>query len=392
MTEKANKWSELTRQYYPKVGERFRTDPSSLVGATLFEGLLRQPKGHLTEFTVEGQVEEKEDDELGQRYLDLVEKKGGRLLHKNVGKSFYEASFLFDHGIVKVDFSENYLKVQAISSDEKFVSKIREGFEGEFLPAIQHGHIFAIVRNGPNLSISSIGNAGIPLVPGNYTKQVIQDYKHVIKDLKTANPSGRIVIMEGEPGTGKTHMIRALLTDVPDAMFVLVSPDMVPHMAGPELLPLLMQNKQSYALNGPIVLVLEDADRCLVRREADNISSIQSLLNLGDGIVGSLLDLRIVATTNAKKLEMEAAILRPGRLSKRMEIGALDLATARGVFKRLLPETAYPEKLQAERTGFRMTLAEAYAAAREAGWEPEVRDSKKKRSSYYSKSSGYWDD
>ena len=96
-------------------------------------------------------------------------------------------------------------------------------------------------------------------------------------------------------------------------------------------------------MNGPIALVLEDADRCLVTRGENNINSIQSLLNLGDGILGSLLDLRIIATTNAKKLEMEAAILRPGRLSKRLEVGALDLDTARGVFRRLLPDAKLPE-------------------------------------------------
>lgn len=386
------KWNELTRQYYPKVGERFRTDPGSLVTASLMESALSQPKGHVTEYAREGQVEEVESDESGQRYLKMIDKMGGRLAHKWLGENFYEVSFMFDHGIVKIDYSDNYLKIHTISQDEKFVEKIQQSFEKEFLPPVQQGHIFAIVHHGANLSISSIGNVGIPLVQTNYTKQVLADYAFAIKEMKSVNPSGRIVILEGEPGTGKTHLIRGLLTDVPDGMFVLISPDMVPHLAGPELLPLLMQSKQSYALNGPIILVLEDADRCLVRREADNINSIQSLLNLGDGIVGSLLDLRIVATTNAKKLEVEPAILRPGRLSKRMEVGSLDLTTARGVFNRLLPEIReYPEKLQAAASSFKMTLAEAYSLARKHGWEPEQRGAKKKRNGYFSKSA-YYDD
>ena len=171
-------------------------------------------------------------------------------------------------------------------------------------------------------------------------------------------------------------MIRALLHEVPDAMFVLISPDMVPSLQGPDLLPVLLANKQNYALSGPIVLVLEDADRCLVRREGDNISEIQSLLNLGDGILGSLLDLRIVATTNAKKLEMEAALLRPGRLSQRLEVGPLDFEAARGIFNRLLPEANFPEKLQTDNphNRLKMTLAEVYALARKSGWEPAPRE------------------
>jgi len=390
MSKKIN-WSELTRQYYTKVGEHFDFSPMRIGGATLTENILQEAKGNLSEMEISGSIEEDEKDEDGLRYLQKIEKLGGRLLHKWMGNNFSTATFLFDHGIVRIEVSINFLKAHAISTDEKFVTKLQKEISSEFLPDIQEGHIFAIVRQGQNLNISSIGNASVPLVVGNYTKTVLTDYKYAIKDLKTANPSGRIVIMEGEPGTGKTHLIRALLTEVLDAMFVLISPEMVPSLAGPDLLPLLLQNKQAYALNGPIVLVLEDADRCLITRGGDNINSIQSLLNLGDGIVGSLLDLRIVATTNAKKLEMEAAILRPGRLSKRMEVGPLDFNTARGVFKRLLPETAYPDKLLVEPhlDVFKMTLAEVYSLARTHGWEPAVRVAKKKN---LQKNSAYWDD
>jgi hypothetical protein len=392
MSEKElNKWNETTRQHYTKVGERFRTDPTSLVGATLWEELLQQKKGHLAEFIVEGSVEENEDDPNGKRYLKKVAKKGGRLIHRWFNDVGYNASFLFDHGMVNIEFSNDYLKIHGLSTDDKWSVDLQKEMSKEILPHVQQGHIFAIVHNGQHLAINSIGYAGVPVIRGNYTPQVMADYDFAVKDMKTGNPSGRIVIMEGEPGTGKTHLIRGLLTEVPDAMFVLVSPEMVPDIAGPSLLPLLMQNKQSYALNGPIIIVLEDADRCLVRREADNINSIQSLLNLGDGIIGSLLDLRIVATTNAKKLEMEAAILRPGRLSKRMEVGALDFKTARAAFSRLLPEKDFPQELRDETSKFKMTLAEVYYSARKNGWEPEVRETKKKRN-YSLKSSYYYDD
>lgn len=287
------------------------------------------------------------------------------------------------HDLVKVESNADYLKIAALSHDEGFVIRLREQIKPQFLPPVKKGHIFAIVRYGQNLSLSSVGNASVPLVSDNYTEKVLKDYNFALKDLRSSSPSGRIVVMEGEPGTGKTHLIRAMLTEIPDAMFVLIDPEMVQNLAGPELLPLLLNNKQNYAKSGPIVLVLEDADRCLVTRGEKNIGSIQSLLNLGDGILGSLLDLRIVATTNAKKLEMEAAILRPGRLSKRMEVGPLDSTTARGVFHRLLPNMAYPEALQDTRSSFQMTLAEVYSQARKAGWDPGQRTAKKERKNTY---------
>jgi SpoVK/Ycf46/Vps4 family AAA+-type ATPase len=290
--------------------------------------------------------------------------------------------FVWDHSAVSIAVSNKYLQVYGVSQDEAWLAGVAKFIKGEMAPAVERGHIFAIVRAGNGYQLNPIGDASVPLESGNYTPSVIENYRFIIRDLSTSTPSGRIVILEGEPGTGKTHLIRALLNDVGDGMFVLVSPDMVPSLTGPDILPTLINTKTSYNIKGPIVLVLEDADRCLVRREGDNMSFIQSLLNLGDGILGSMLDLRILATTNAKKLDMEGAILRPGRLSRRMEVGPLDLETARLVFNRLLPNTTFPQLENDGSTfGFRngsttsvtkMTLAEVYGLARKHGWEPKA--------------------
>ena len=242
-----------------------------------------------------------------------------------------------------------------------------------WLPAEKKGHIYAIVRQGMHLGLNSIGNAGIPLVADNYTKKVQDDYRFAINDLNSESPSGRIVIMRGPAGTGKTHLIRAMLLQVPDAMFVLISPEVVTNLAGPELLPLLMNYRGGST--GPIVLVLEDADRCLVTRADENMSLIQSLLNLGDGILGSLLDIRIVATTNADELKMEPAIMRPGRLSKMLDVNHVDFETATSIFTRLLPGLAMPEVLKKNNphNPLKMTLAEVYSLARQNGWKASPR-------------------
>jgi len=211
------------------------------------------------------------------------------------------------------------------------------------------------------------------LVDGNYTKKVMDDYKFAIKDLNSESPSGRIVVMRGPAGTGKTHLIRAMLLQVPDAMFVLISPEVVTNLAGPELLPLLMNYRGGST--GPIVLILEDADRCLVARADENMSLIQSLLNLGDGILGSLLDVRIVATTNADELKMEQAIMRPGRLSKMLDVDHLDPLTAQQIFRRLLPGVDFPVEINGSTNpkDFKVTLAEVYSMARKNGWTPSPR-------------------
>jgi hypothetical protein len=360
------KWKE-NLDFVP-LGKKPEISVNHMGGAILLRDAFRKDKAYVTECHEEGSVKVGANKEIEKELLAF----NGRLVYKYVGEKFVSYLWLWDESIVEVELSgDTYVRLSGMSQSEEFIDNLRKVIRPHLLPAKRQGHVFAIVYQSGRLALNSIGNAGIPLVRRNYTPAVMESFDFVIKDLNSAHPSGRIVILEGEPGTGKTHMVRALLLDVPDAMFVLVSPDMVTALGGPELLPLLLSHKHSYA-TGPIILILEDADRCLVTRQGDNINSIQSLLNLGDGILGSMLDLRIIATTNAKKLELEPAILRPGRLSKRLEVGALDTETAIGIVKALLPdnETALKDK---RLFANKVTLAEAYSVARSHGWTPVAR-------------------
>lgn len=307
-------------------------------------------------------------------YIDKLKEQGYRMIYKYLHVSYDSMLFINDHSILDMTYNKSgpSFTLKGYSKSEEELNLLLDFVKATFHPPVRRGYIFAIINSGGRLSLSSIGSAGEKLVPSNYNPDIIEGYRGAIEDLQSASPAGRIVVMEGEPGTGKTHLIKSFLVDVPDAMFVLVSPDMVSSLDGPELLPLLLSNKSAYSPNGPIVLILEDADKCLVKRGGDNMNSIQSLLNLSDGILGTLLDLRMIATTNAKKLEIEPAILRPGRLSKRIEVGPLTHTTALGVYQRLMPESRLPEELSRD-MGKKMTLAEVYGLARTNGWKPQER-------------------
>jgi ATPase family associated with various cellular activities (AAA) len=386
-------WKKLE---FVHVGEHLEIDGASFGLMPLMKDIMSKDTGHLTEFEKAGNVkvdllkidedDEDFDDKFGQgmtaKYLEDITKMGARLIHKTVSDSGDDLIFMWEDGILDLEINGTYMTVKVMSQREQIVKDVRAYFAEQWTEVERTGHIYAITKYGPNLNLSSLGNAGIPLVAENYTPKVMEDYKHVIKDLQSEVPSGRITVMRGAPGTGKTHLIRAMLLEVTDALFVLVNPDMIVDLAGPELLPLLLSYRGGR--EGPIVLVLEDADRCLVKRAADNISSIQSLLNMGDGILGSMLDLRIIATTNAKKLELEEALTRKGRISKDMEVGPLDAATAHGVYSRLLPGKKLPEALEVnQHVKFQIPLGDVYHIARENGWAPKARkDSAKANKDY----------
>lgn len=372
-------WKGATFQ--PLGDQHVEINAKSIGLLPLVQDLLTKASGHVTEYHEEGAIKQVDNSDDKELKVESVAEKmhkhmvsiGGRAIHKYLHDSGDNVTYMWANGVVDLNVTGNYVEITALSQDESFCRDLKKFFDDQWAPPEKTGHIYAIVRHGMSLSLSSIGNAGIPLVDGNYTKKVMSDYKYVIGDLQSETPSGRITIMRGPAGTGKTHLIRAMLLEVPDAMFVLISPEVVTDLAGPELLPLLMQYRGG--TTGPIVLVLEDADHCLVKREQNNISLIQGLLNLGDGILGSLLDIRIVATTNADELNLDKAITRPGRLSKMLDVNELDFETAQAIFKRLLPGVDLPENLVQDNphNRLKMTLAEVYALARQNGWKAAVR-------------------
>lgn len=225
------------------------------------------------------------------------------------------------------------------------------------------GLVYVLAKEMSGYNIRRLGAAGTPLERGNYTPEVLADYDHVLTDLNTHSPCGRLIILSGSPGTGKTFLIRSLLTQTPRAAFIMVPPHMVQDLNGPEILPALTQAKNENV--GPVVLLIEDADSCLVTRKEGNMNAISSLLNLGDGILGAVLDIRIIATTNATKLEIDQATQRPGRLCRHTIVGQLDVDTASKALQRLVQD-GKPWRFREPRT-----IAEVYQEARKRGWRPQ---------------------
>lgn len=164
--------------------------------------------------------------------------------------------------------------------------------------------------------------------------------------------------------THNTFLARGLMHEVNDTMFINIPANMLSSVTSPHLVKALMDNKQE---NRSMVLIVEDADACLVTRDLGTVSELSTLLNLTDGILGTTLDLRIIATTNAGHLTntdvtIDEAVLRPGRLCRRIEIGKLSPEHASRLYNKLTKlERAFTEE---------MTLAEVYRTARDSGWKP----------------------
>jgi hypothetical protein len=224
----------------------------------------------------------------------------------------------------------------------------------------EKGSVFMIMAAHGGYTLSPIGIGMKGFQRENYSENVVKGYDFIRGEMEKELPSGRLALLHGEPGTGKTYFIRGLLGDCDDCIFLLMSPSMVQELDGPSFVAVL-SGKKKQERDKSIVIILEDADSCLVPRGSDNMSSISSLLNFTDGIFGSILDLKIVATTNAEKINVERALLRPGRLMKQLSIGKLNKEEASKAY-----EAVTGTKKKIERS---MILAEVYALARNDGEE-----------------------
>lgn len=364
---------------FTAICSRNDATPDGIAFPSFLKEVLSKNSGHMTKVHLNGTVSKEKE-----YFLQEFEKLGGRLLIKEDVFGINKYTYIWETSIFEFEMNSDGVNIYGFSLDEKLANDVSKLFKDSFTTPAKQGYIFAIMRYASGLQLQQIGYAGTPLEKDNYSEKVIKDYEYIIKDLRSPLPSGRIAILDGAPGCGKSFMVRAILTEVPDALFVLIPPNMVAALGGPELLPLLLQYKQNYHKEGPTVFILEDADHCLVPRGPDNMDSISAILNLGDGIFGSLFDIRIIATTNAKRVEMDSAIIRAGRLSKRIEVEKLSYLEANRIFQRLLPEKEMPKYVDPNEHGMKpktfdnkYSLAEVYKAARDAGWLPPVSEPEK---------------
>jgi len=333
-----------------------------------------------------------ESDEQGQEKLfeAIASITGARSPFADVpifGRGTSETWLFWPEGAVKIHTGlDNKYDIRVVSTNRKTFEDVNKRLGDHLLPEFVRQPIYSLAQGANGIEIGEVGLAGVPIERDNYEADVVDAFDFIVDDLQRATPIGRLVIIQGEPGTGKTFFIRGLLHEVYDAVFVLIPAGMVEHLAGPNLVPTLIRARSMIGVEKPIVLLIEDADRALVPRKKEsslvkefqklfdliggllakqmltpevatilidaqnallktvgpvvdndeaNLAAISALLNASDGILGSALNLRIICTTNAKMQEIDDALLRTGRLSKQVYIGPLSVERAQEVYARL---------------------------------------------------------
>jgi len=314
-----------------------------------------------------------DNDENGQKaFLEaLVEKTeaittltGGPIF----GRGTFDTWLSWEEGVITIQIGlDSKISVQVACLDENKYMVIAETLGEHLLPDHVRQPVYALAEGPHGVEIVEVGLAGEPYAKGNYEDDVNEGFDFIIAELQREPPLGRLIILEGEPGSGKTYLVRGVIHEVLDAIFVLIPPHLVDSLAGPQLVPMLVRARGMAGSSKPIVLVIEDADKALVPREEGSLAAISALLNVSDGILGHALNLRIVCTTNADIEEIDDALKRPGRLSKHLSIGLLSKEKAAEVYARITEG----EEVEFEAA---TSLAQVYQFALQAELDEEDED------------------
>jgi len=176
------------------------------------------------------------------------------------------------------------------------------------------------------------------------------DFEVVLDDLTNEldKEQSGIILLYGEPGTGKSSIIRHL-TSLIDRQFIYVPTHMVDFVFSIDAIDMFLDRYKG------AVLIIEDAEKVLMKRESEdgysNSHTMSAILNMTDGLYADITKLTIIATYNCDRNKIDPAILRKGRLKAEYKFDRLTVAAAQKLVDFLGLEYKVTES---------MTLADVY--------------------------------
>lgn len=138
-------------------------------------------------------------------------------------------------------------------------------------------------------------------------------YDHVVDKLNNGNKG--VVLFYGVMGSGKTNLIKSLTSKVKKG-FIFIPIGMIDVLSSPSFIGELIKHKGS-------VLVIEDCENYIEDRKINKSSVVSTILQITDGMLSDVLDIKVICTFNTDLTQIDAALRREGRLIAEYEFKEL---------------------------------------------------------------------
>ena len=209
-----------------------------------------------------------------------------------IEESPYECYILYDN-----DGRENALK---------FAMFVRDYYKEK---EMQKDNLFLIAHSGKgfHLNVGKIKPQENFSVEKHYNDDFVEANRK-IEEFVSNDKSG-LCILHGLKGSGKSTYIRNLISENTEKKFVYLPPNLINMFGSPEFSSFLFTLSDS-------IIIMEDCEVALKSREEEtgNSSAVSILLNMCDGLMSDLFNIKFICTFNTELDNIDDALIRKGRL------------------------------------------------------------------------------